>query len=212
LLKILEEPAADTFFILVSAMPAGLLATIRSRCQQVSVLRPGQDEALSWLKQVSPESNDESELLTALQLAAGSPLRAFDLLRDGRGQHQAELLALMMQLVKNEINPVLAAKPALDKTYPQDIYDLLYWLLSESLRRCSYELSRGGLSPFLEETIDNFSAIFSVAQLLLISEQVVSARRLLMGTGNPNQEQLLESVLILLFEASQKHLETTLVE
>ena len=205
LLKILEEPAADTFFILVSAIPAGLLATIRSRCQQISVLRPGQDQALAWLKQVLPVS-DETELQTALHLAVGSPLNAFELLRDGRSQRQTELLALMTQLVNNKINPVLAAKQALDKTHPQDIYDLLYWLLSECLRRYIYELSGGGLSPVLEETIVVFSAIFSAEQLLLIIEQVVSARRLLIGTGNPNQEQLLESLLIQIFDVSQRHI------
>jgi len=205
LLKILEEPAAYTFFILVSAIPAGLLATIRSRCQQISVLRPGQDQALAWLKQVLPAS-DETELQTALHLAVGSPLSAFELLRDGRSQRQTELLALMTQLVNNKINPVLAAKQAQDKTHPQDIYDLLYWLLSECLRRDVYELSGGGLSPVLEETIIVFSAIFSAEQLLLIIEQVVSARRLLIGTGNPNQEQLLESLLIQIFDVSQRHI------
>ena len=205
LLKILEEPAADTFFILVSAIPAGLLATIRSRCQQISVLRPGQDQALAWLKQVLPVS-DETELQTALHLAVGSPLNAFELLRDGRSQRQTELLALMTQLVNNKINPVLAAKQALDKTHPQDIYDLLYGLLSECLRRDVYELSGGGLSPVLEETIIVFSAIFSAEQLLLIIEQVVSARRLLIGTGNPNQEQLLESLLIQIFDVSLRHI------
>lgn len=35
LLRILEEPPPDTTFVLVSASPAGLLATVRSRCQRV---------------------------------------------------------------------------------------------------------------------------------------------------------------------------------
>ena len=75
-----------------------------------------------------------------------------------------------------------------------------------------YELSGRGLSPFLEETIVVFSAIFSAEQLLLIIEQVVSARRLLIGTGNPNQDQLLESLLIQIFQASQRHINPALVE
>jgi hypothetical protein len=73
-------------------------------------------------------------------------------------------------------------------------------------------LSGGGLSPVLEETLVVFSAIFSAEQLLLIIEQVASARRLLIGTGNPNQEQLLESLLIQIFEASQRHINQALVE
>jgi DNA polymerase-3 subunit delta' len=211
LLKILEEPASDTFFILVSAMPMGLLATIRSRCQQVSSLRPEQNQALLWLNEVLPESS-EGEVLTALHLAGGSPLRAYYFLLEGRSQGQVEILELLIQLIKGGLNPVKAATQALDKTHPLDIYDLLYWLLSESLRHYLYDTARPRLSQTLEESIAAFVQVFSVKQLLLMNDQVISARRLLTGTGNPNLLQLLESLLILLFEEAHKPAAATLVE
>jgi len=211
LLKILEEPGLDTFFILVSAMPMGLLATIRSRCQQVSVSRPGQDQALVWLNRVLPDS-PHSELVTALHLASGSPLSAHRSLLEGRSQVQMETLSLLTQLVNEQINPVFAATQALDKTNPLDIYDLLYWLLSESLRHYLYGSARPSLSPALEACIAVFSGAFSVKQLLLMKDQVISARRLLMATGNPNLLQLLESLLILLFEEARRPSAAGLVE
>lgn len=211
LLKILEEPPADTFFILVSAMPMALLATIRSRCQQVSTLRPEHNQALLWLNQVLPDTS-ESEVVTALHLTTGSPLRAYHFLIEGRSQVQVETLELLVQLINGKVNPVNAATQALDKTHPLDIYDLLYWLLSESLRHYLYGSARPRLSEALEASIAAFVQVFSVKQLLLINDQVISARRLLMGTGNPNLLQLLESLLILLFAEAHKSAAATLVE
>src|SRR5690606_37257728 len=43
LLKILEEPPAETLFVLVSHRPGGLLPTIRSRCRSIA-LRPLADD------------------------------------------------------------------------------------------------------------------------------------------------------------------------
>ena len=48
ILKILEEPPENTFFILVSGKANRLLATIRSRCVQVSVTPPTKTEMYAW--------------------------------------------------------------------------------------------------------------------------------------------------------------------
>jgi len=48
-LKTLEEPAGNARFLLCSAAPDALLATIRSRCQAVALSLPAKDEAIEWL-------------------------------------------------------------------------------------------------------------------------------------------------------------------
>jgi DNA polymerase-3 subunit delta' len=48
-LKTLEEPAGDSRFLLCSAAPDSLLATIRSRCQQVVLPVPPARDAEAWL-------------------------------------------------------------------------------------------------------------------------------------------------------------------
>jgi len=43
LLRLLEEPPPDTVLVLVTASAAGLLATVRSRCQRVKLVAPPSD-------------------------------------------------------------------------------------------------------------------------------------------------------------------------
>ncbi|NLA69212.1 MAG: DNA polymerase III subunit delta', partial [Gammaproteobacteria bacterium] len=51
LLKTLEEPVPGRYLWLVSASPAKLPATVRSRCQRLEFRLPPADEAAAWLRQ-----------------------------------------------------------------------------------------------------------------------------------------------------------------
>lgn len=77
LLKTLEEPGADTYLLLISHQPGRLPATIRSRCQSLSVRCPPHAETLTWLNGAgkNPEAVDWFPLLEA---ARGVPFRAID--------------------------------------------------------------------------------------------------------------------------------------
>jgi DNA polymerase-3 subunit delta' len=83
LLKMLEEPPADTMFILVSHRPGGLLPTIRSRCAAYA-MRPLPDEAVREVVQATLASSG-SELERAVALSEGRPRRAFEALVLGDG-------------------------------------------------------------------------------------------------------------------------------
>ena len=72
LLKTLEEPSDNTVLILVSARPAQLPATVRSRCQQLRTEIPDTRVALDWLK----EQGHGRVAQVYLQLAHGAPLEA----------------------------------------------------------------------------------------------------------------------------------------
>ena len=72
LLKTLEEPPPNTFFILVTTRPDTLLPTILSRCQTVLFGVLSDDEMLSWQDSHAIESSPE-ELAFAMQFAAGAP-------------------------------------------------------------------------------------------------------------------------------------------
>ena len=74
LLKSLEEPSPKTLFLLVAHCSQLLTATIRSRCQQITMPLPELTVATSWLKQQGikdPENN--------LALAGYAPLTALKL-------------------------------------------------------------------------------------------------------------------------------------
>jgi DNA polymerase III subunit delta' len=51
LLKTLEEPPANTFFIVVSELWSQVLPTIRSRCLVQTLAQPSQADKLAWLEQ-----------------------------------------------------------------------------------------------------------------------------------------------------------------
>jgi len=80
LLKTLEEPAAGRYLWLVSAQPARLPATIRSRCQRMEFKLPPHEEALAWLRTQGHSGKAAEE---ALEAARGHPGLADQWLREG---------------------------------------------------------------------------------------------------------------------------------
>lgn len=80
LLKTLEEPVPGRYLWLVSAHPARLPATIRSRCQKLEFRLPSQAEAVDWL---SRQGHAASAAKEALEAARGHPGLADAWLRDG---------------------------------------------------------------------------------------------------------------------------------
>jgi DNA polymerase-3 subunit delta' len=83
LLKMLEEPPENTFFILVANSSKQLLPTVRSRCQEIHIPKPDSNTAQSWL-------NAQSDIsLDALKYAGGNPLLAKE------ANNYAECMALV---------------------------------------------------------------------------------------------------------------------
>lgn len=80
LLKTLEEPQPGRFLWLVSAQPARLPATIRSRVQVLEMRLPTHDEARAWL---IAQGHPADEADTALDIARGHPGLAHDWLANG---------------------------------------------------------------------------------------------------------------------------------
>ncbi|KQX42659.1 hypothetical protein ASD04_01435 [Devosia sp. Root436] len=79
LLKTLEEPPADTIFLLVSHRPGQLLPTIKSRCHNLALRPVGPDAVRAVLLEHDP-SLGQAELDRAVALAGGRPRRAFETL------------------------------------------------------------------------------------------------------------------------------------
>lgn len=66
LLKALEEPQAQSTFVLTSSRPAALPATIRSRCQVVRFAAVAPDVIREWLVENAGVSTTDAELASAL--------------------------------------------------------------------------------------------------------------------------------------------------
>jgi DNA polymerase III subunit delta' len=78
-LKTLEEPSAGSLLILLTSRPSGLLPTVRSRCQKLTIAKPSTAEAMQWAQQQSGKAVSPA----LLAFAGGAPLRALDY-ADGR--------------------------------------------------------------------------------------------------------------------------------
>lgn len=98
LLKILEEPPADTIFIGISHRPGALLPTIRSRCQSHAMRGLNAAEIEEIVRTQLPDEDDQS-IARAIGLANGRPRRAFEALL-------LEELAVLEDLRKWLANPV----------------------------------------------------------------------------------------------------------
>lgn len=88
LLKLLEEPPRGVLFLLVSANPARLLATLRSRCQRWDFPLPDPSAALPWLRQAYPDTPAE-----LLALVGNAPLAAARLGEQGGQALRARFVA-----------------------------------------------------------------------------------------------------------------------
>jgi DNA polymerase-3 subunit delta' len=75
LLKVLEEPPADTIFLLVSHAPERLLPTIRSRCRLLRLGKLGDDAMASALRTALPDA-EEAEIASLVAVGEGAPGRA----------------------------------------------------------------------------------------------------------------------------------------
>jgi DNA polymerase-3 subunit delta' len=122
LLKTLEEPPGDAVLLLVSHNPSRLPATVRSRCQNLHARLPDMDVAIPWLTQATGAPADEAAL--ALEAAAGSPLRALNLLEsDGVDPYRA-LTETLASLRDGRCEPP-AAMAALADVDPEMLWSWL---------------------------------------------------------------------------------------
>lgn len=96
LLKMLEEPPARCFFLMISHQPTGLLPTIRSRCRELRLAPLGADDMARALAQAGIDLPANTAALT--ELSAGSVGEAIRLLSQGGLEIYAELITLFARL------------------------------------------------------------------------------------------------------------------
>lgn len=107
LLKTLEEPVPGRYLWLVSAHPARLSATIRSRCQRLEFRLPPRDEAMAWLRQ---QDHSDAVASEALDAARGHPGLASEWLQSGGLALRREVAADLAKLAKGDAAVIEAAQ------------------------------------------------------------------------------------------------------
>ncbi|SEO52399.1 DNA polymerase III subunit delta' [Aquisalimonas asiatica] len=104
LLKTLEEPPEHTTLILVAHRPAQLPATIRSRCQVITIAAPSHAVASEWLAR-----NGRGEAVRLLGVVGNAPLAAQALHEQGGAEVLQTLLEQMCGIAEGRLSPVEVA-------------------------------------------------------------------------------------------------------
>jgi DNA polymerase III subunit delta' len=132
LLKILEEPPATVYFVLVSDSYRRLLPTIRSRCRMLLMSRPDARSARDWLAGRQPEASK------LLGVSGGMPLRALALGEQGWGKLVAALQAALGDVDQDEMSLASAWESLLKNAEVfamEDLITLLQQWLSDLVGR-----------------------------------------------------------------------------
>ncbi|MGL9769857.1 MAG: DNA polymerase III subunit delta' [Sodalis sp. (in: enterobacteria)] len=130
LLKILEEPPEETYFLLLCQTPSRLLPTLRSRCLHWTLSTPDEALGLHWLREAGFE--DPLSICTALRLCANAPLAAEALLQPARW---LERLTLCVALHKAHTSgDFLTLLPVLKQDKNDRLLHYLLSLLTDALK------------------------------------------------------------------------------
>ncbi|OOF60041.1 DNA polymerase III subunit delta' [Rodentibacter myodis] len=134
LLKTLEEPRPNTYFLLQAESSASLLATIYSRCQVWTLPVPSKQMAQDWLQtQNSGESVVNSDdISTALAMNLGRPLLALETLQQGLIEQRKNFLRQFWIFYRRR-SP-LELLPLFDKEHYIRQVDWILAFLSDSLK------------------------------------------------------------------------------
>ncbi|MEQ4675435.1 DNA polymerase III subunit delta' [Providencia vermicola] len=192
LLKTLEEPAKDTYFLLASEKQENLLATIRSRCLSHFLPAPDSQIALYWLQKQKPNLVMDNAV-TALKLCQGAPVAALALLDDNLWQKRTALCHNMALALQNR--DMLGLLPSLNI---DDAVMSLNWLLS--LLADAIKVQQGAaqfcINQDFSAQVMQLASIMNRTQLHDIYEQWLHCRHQLLTVSALNQELLLANQLL----------------
>ena len=172
-LKILEEPAGNTTFILVSQEKKPLLATIKSRCQTTLFPAVEPEQALQWLRTELP--NEEIEVLW--DMSHGAPLQA-------RAYHDSPKIAHYQSVVTQLTTIKQANIFSLAMQWSkEDVGEILGWwqaLVVHMLKSDRQSLANPTISCPVNESLDFY-------------QKLLEARRMVMA--NINTRLILDTLL-----------------
>lgn len=191
LLKTLEEPGDNTLLILVSSSTSSLPATVRSRCQLMTIDAPAEAQGIEWLTE--HHSADKETITLALRLSSHAPIQAMSLLSSERLHVRQQLIAGMARAANGHLDPIkLVAK--INKF---DLASSIDWMYSLAL---DAEKIFHGVPN--DKVINNDH--LTLLQLLVSNrgpkldiwiEKLIEARRLLATTSNINPQLITEDLM-----------------
>ena len=191
LLKTLEEPPADTTFLLVSHRPGSLLPTIKSRCHNLA-LRPIADADVRALLSEHDATLSAEELERAVALAGGRPRRGFETLALEADSMLGALQAWLVDPLRQPIGVALQLAEALgansqstELSFAREMLD--DWMADEARNAAMQPGARMRLAS-ANQLWDKAHALFAEADDINLD---------------------MKQTLVAIFDAIRKHVSTT---
>jgi DNA polymerase-3 subunit delta' len=177
LLKSLEEPGKKTLFILISHMPAALLATIKSRCQWIKLPEPTREQSSRWLASIMSSDVDVDELL---DLTNDQPIKALNFYSSGELEQIKNIKIGLDQLAAGN-NSAMALVNSWARWPAILVVDRIYywsvnWMKSSVVSQPGNARAQQGMQNLVE--------------------QILQRRRNLLAGNNPNVQLLLEALML----------------
>lgn len=192
LLKDLEEPPAQTLFLLITDQPEQVSATIRSRCNQVLLSVPDRRLACEWL---SGQLGNLEQVDLALKVADNAPLLALELCQN-EGLEQRKLIYRGLAEIQKGTSYSGNVAQGLQS---QDPLKVIHWLqiwvhdlVKLVMTGDPEQVKNYDLASFLQKTASQVQLDSLYLYLDCLHEQ----RRALLSGHNPNKILLLETLLI----------------
>lgn len=190
LLKSLEEPSGETILLLVSQSPTQVIATIRSRCQQVEFALPAREQSLAWLTPLAVGQSADY----LLDCVGGAPLSALQLLEDDSLEQLQAITEGFLALAHSRMSALdLAAQLHRGEVLP--VIESMMKALQLGLKVGVVESQKSSLMPAEQELLEILALVPSAITFRFWDKLVVVKRQLL-SASNPNKQLLLEEVLM----------------
>lgn len=196
LLKSLEEPGGDTFFILVSARIGDMLPTIRSRCQMSSFTVPEPAQARAWLAR---RVADPLVLEQLLVLASGAPMTAMAMFDNDTLALRGRLINALPELFRGRLTPVELAK----EWHAGNVVELLAWVSNWLDDAVKLQLAADESFVTNQDQLRMLSYLAGKApatDLLGLRDSIMNQRQQLRDGANLNTQMLMEGVFSNLLE------------
>ena len=194
-LKTLEEPAPRTLLVLVTSRPAGVLPTLRSRCQRVEIARPSAAEARDWLAATLGTEPPPG----LLELAGGAPLRAA-MLAPHFPELQEQMNGLLADLLAGRSEVTRAASDMIGDGLRARLDWLEAWLSGAVRRRLARDATHVGIP--VAPQLQSAAADLNIGAAFRYLDRLRESRRLLQGSAAP--ALVVEALLIELVAACRR--------
>lgn len=185
ILKILEEPPVNTFFLLVSNTAERLLPTILSRTQMVQVPQLSDDELDSYLKEKL--NVGESRRQEILQLAEGDLNMAVKLINSEEDHFQDRFADWMRSCYKRDYPRLVGFSEdfhELDKLSQRNLFQYGLGMMRETLLQYAGADSISRIKTGEVKFVKDFSKIMNVEKVEKINHLLTSAHYHLERNGS----------------------------